>query len=193
MLAGPRRGTILTAPGWKPAPNHRKQTQAKRKEANDKVSRGRRARARDIRIGNQVIIKDRKLHTPYEPGVWTVTGVSGTIVTAERGSDRVTRNILWFKKATFVEPPEDQAAEDQFPDCLTTESPERDRESELPPASGPSVSRQPVSATPATQRGEAKYQTGRYSLRPNPPPSQKLKAFVCTVTFDPVGEGYSVP
>ncbi|KAJ1200879.1 hypothetical protein NDU88_004700 [Pleurodeles waltl] len=138
MLAGPRRDTIPTAPGWKPTPYHPEQTQAKRKEANDKVSRVRRARARDIRIGNQVIIKDRKpgwkFRTPYEPGVWTETGVSGTMVTAEKGSDQVTRNILWFKKATFVEPPEDQAAEEQFPDCLTTESPERDRESELPPA-----------------------------------------------------------
>ncbi|KAJ1214514.1 hypothetical protein NDU88_002132 [Pleurodeles waltl] len=165
MLATPRLDTIPTAPGWKPTPYHLKQTQAKRKETNDKVSRGRRARARDIRIGDQVIVKDqkpgRKFRTPYEHGVWIVTGVSGTMMTTERGSDRMTRNISWFKKATFVEPLADQAAEDQFPDCLTTESPERDRESELPPTAGSSGSRQPVSATPATQRGEARSKTGR--------------------------------
>ncbi|KAJ1162109.1 hypothetical protein NDU88_002587 [Pleurodeles waltl] len=93
MLAGPRQDTIPAAPVWKPTPYHPKQTQAKRKETNDKVSRGMRARARDIRIGNQ-------------------------------------------------------AAEDQFPDCLTTESPERDREREPPPAVGPSRSRQLALVSP---------------------------------------------
>ncbi|KAJ1130570.1 hypothetical protein NDU88_008921 [Pleurodeles waltl] len=158
-----------------------KQTQAKSKEVNDKVSRGRRARTRDIRIGDQVIVKDRKpgwkFRTPYEPGLWTVTRVSRTMVTAEKGSDQVTRNISWFKKATFGEISGDQEVEDQFPDYSATESPEQDRESELPLAAGPSGLRQPVSSAPATQRGEARSQTGRYYLSPNPPPSQKLKDY----------------
>ncbi|KAJ1218106.1 hypothetical protein NDU88_005691 [Pleurodeles waltl] len=120
MLAGPRRDTILTAPGRKPNPYHPKQTQAKRKEVNDKVSRRRQDRVRDIRIGDQVIVKDRipgwKSRTPYEPGVWTVTWGSGTMVTAEKRNDRVKRNISWFKKAIFVEHFGDQKAEDQFSD-----------------------------------------------------------------------------
>ncbi|KAJ1200663.1 hypothetical protein NDU88_004484 [Pleurodeles waltl] len=196
ILAGTRRDTIPTGPGWEPTTYHRKQTQAKRKQVNDKASRRRQARVRDICIGDQVIINDRKpgwkFRTPYEPGVWTVTGMSGTMVTAEKGSERVTRNISWFKKATFVEHSGDQEAKDQFPDWSTTESPEQDREGELPSAAGPGCLRQPVSAPPATQSREARSQTGRYCLRPNPPPSQKLKDFMCMITFDPVGEGCSV-
>ncbi|KAJ1141424.1 hypothetical protein NDU88_007757 [Pleurodeles waltl] len=35
--------------------------------------------------------------TPFEPGLWTVTRVKGTLVTATRGSEVVTRNISCFK------------------------------------------------------------------------------------------------
>ncbi|KAJ1199699.1 hypothetical protein NDU88_003532 [Pleurodeles waltl] len=65
------------------------------------------------------------------------------MVTAEKGSDRVTRNISWFKKAMFVEHSGDQEAEDQFPDWSTTERPEQDRESELPSVAEPGCLRQP--------------------------------------------------
>ncbi|KAJ1100997.1 hypothetical protein NDU88_006072 [Pleurodeles waltl] len=65
------------------------------------------------------------------------------MATAGKGSDRVTLNISWFKKATFVDLPGDQGAEDQFPDCSTTESPEQNRESELTPVAGPNGLRQP--------------------------------------------------
>ncbi|KAJ1090173.1 hypothetical protein NDU88_003308 [Pleurodeles waltl] len=168
MLAGTRRDTIPTAPRWEPIPYHPKQTQAKRREVNDKASRTRRARVRDIHIGDQVIVKDRKpgwkFRTPYEPGVWTVTGVSGTMVTAEKGCERVTRNISWFKKATFVENSGDQEAEDQFSDWPTTESPAQEREGELPLVAGPVGGRQPVGAAPATQCREPRSLMGRNVL-----------------------------
>ncbi|KAJ1082381.1 hypothetical protein NDU88_002549 [Pleurodeles waltl] len=100
MLAGQIRDTITKAPGWRPNPSHLRQTQAKRKEVNDKTSKRRRAMVKDIRVGDQVIIKDRKpgwkFRTPYE--VWTVTGVSGTMVTAEKGSDRVTQRFHGLKR-----------------------------------------------------------------------------------------------
>ncbi|KAJ1204567.1 hypothetical protein NDU88_000013 [Pleurodeles waltl] len=196
MLAGQRQDTIPRAPGWRPSPYHQKQTQARRKEVNDKTSKRRRAMVKDIRVSDQVIIKDRKprwkFRTPYEPSVWAVTGVSGTMVTVEKGSDRVTQIVSWFKKTTFVEHSGGQEAEDQFPDWSTTERPEHDREDKLPTAAGPVCLRQSVSGAPMTQCSGTRSQMGRYNLRPNSPPSQRLKDFVCVLTFDPVGEGCSV-
>ncbi|KAJ1159765.1 hypothetical protein NDU88_000270 [Pleurodeles waltl] len=79
----------------KPLPNCPELQQAKRKAVNDRASRTRRAAWRDVRIGDQVVVRDRhlgwKFRTPYEPGVWTCT-----MVTAAKGSGTVTRNVSWF-------------------------------------------------------------------------------------------------
>ncbi|KAJ1180577.1 hypothetical protein NDU88_005798 [Pleurodeles waltl] len=59
------------------------------------------------------------------------------MVTAEKERERVTQNVSWFCKATFVELSGDQETDDQFPDCSTTERLVRDCEDELLPATGP--------------------------------------------------------
>ncbi|KAJ1195939.1 hypothetical protein NDU88_005204 [Pleurodeles waltl] len=41
-----------------------------------------------------------------------VTGVAGTMVTAEKGRESWTRNISWFRKATFVEHSDELAGDD---------------------------------------------------------------------------------
>ncbi|KAJ1216502.1 hypothetical protein NDU88_004103 [Pleurodeles waltl] len=92
-------------PGWRPALYCPEQTQARRKKINDMASKKKRAIVRDIRVGEQVIIKDRKpgwkVSTPYEPGVWNLTEVSGTMVTAKKGTERVKQNISGFRKTMF--------------------------------------------------------------------------------------------
>ncbi|KAJ1117604.1 hypothetical protein NDU88_005801 [Pleurodeles waltl] len=40
----------------------------------------------------------------YEPRVWTVSRLAGTMVTTQKGHKKVTQNMLWFRKATFKEP-----------------------------------------------------------------------------------------
>ncbi|KAJ1087984.1 hypothetical protein NDU88_001143 [Pleurodeles waltl] len=66
------------------------------------------------------------------------------MVTAEKGSERVTRNISWFKKATFMEHSGDQEAEDQSFDWPTAESPEQERKGEPTSVAGPGCLRQPL-------------------------------------------------
>ncbi|KAJ1143881.1 hypothetical protein NDU88_010183 [Pleurodeles waltl] len=60
------------------------------------MSKKRRARMRYFKVGDVVLVKNRhpggKFKTPFEPEVWTVTRVKGTLV-----NEIVTRNISWFK------------------------------------------------------------------------------------------------
>ncbi|KAJ1112586.1 hypothetical protein NDU88_000848 [Pleurodeles waltl] len=56
---------------------------------------------RHLKAGDVVLVKSRhpggKFKTPFEPEVWTVARVNGTLVTATRKGETVTRNISWFK------------------------------------------------------------------------------------------------
>ncbi|KAJ1198807.1 hypothetical protein NDU88_002646 [Pleurodeles waltl] len=68
---------------------------------NERISRKRGARMRNLKVGDVVLVKNRhpggKFKTPFEPEVWTVARVKGTLVTATRKDETVTRNISWFK------------------------------------------------------------------------------------------------
>ncbi|KAJ1164537.1 hypothetical protein NDU88_004974 [Pleurodeles waltl] len=68
---------------------------------NERISRKRRARMRHLKAGNVVLVKNRhpdgKFKTPFEPELWTVARVKGTLETAMRKDETVTRNISWFK------------------------------------------------------------------------------------------------
>ncbi|KAJ1182525.1 hypothetical protein NDU88_007713 [Pleurodeles waltl] len=46
----------------------------------------------------------RKFRTPYEPGVWTISRATSTMIMAQRANETVSRNISWFRKVTFKEP-----------------------------------------------------------------------------------------
>ncbi|KAJ1179120.1 hypothetical protein NDU88_004356 [Pleurodeles waltl] len=157
------------------------QAQARRKEVNDKASKRRCAVSRDTGIGDQVIIKDRKpawkFCTPYKPGLLTVTGVPRTMLTAEKGRDRVTQNVSWFRKATFVEPSDEPDSDDYFLDWSITGGQGQERENELPLAAGTTHPRQPVTSTLMAWDGEIRSQSARY----NPPSSQRLRDFACSL------------
>ncbi|KAJ1212739.1 hypothetical protein NDU88_000387 [Pleurodeles waltl] len=66
------------------------------------ASERRRAKHPNLQMGEAVILKDRhpslKFRTPFEPDVWRVEKVKGTLMTAVRWGRRVTRNVLWFRK-----------------------------------------------------------------------------------------------
>ncbi|KAJ1082147.1 hypothetical protein NDU88_002317 [Pleurodeles waltl] len=61
-----------------------------------------------LQIGDRLIIKDRKpgwkFRTPYEPGVWVVSRVAGTMIMVKKANQTVSRNVSWFWKVTFKEP-----------------------------------------------------------------------------------------
>ncbi|KAJ1197069.1 hypothetical protein NDU88_000931 [Pleurodeles waltl] len=102
--------SIPTPPEWQSLPPRAELEHSKRKVVNNQASQTRHASWQDIRIGDQVVIRDRcpgwKFRTPYEPCVWTVTGVSGTMVTVAKGSETVARNVSWCRRATFEDPAE---------------------------------------------------------------------------------------
>ena len=55
---------------------------------------------------DQVLAKDRhpgsKFRLPFEPKVWEVTNVKGTMITVRNGEEFLTRNVSFFKK--YVKP-----------------------------------------------------------------------------------------
>ncbi|KAJ1169012.1 hypothetical protein NDU88_000921, partial [Pleurodeles waltl] len=73
-----------------------------RGSANDHMSRKRKVRQSPIQVGDQVLIKNRrpggKFRLPFEPMPWTVLRIRGTMVTAVKDHEQVTRNISFFKR-----------------------------------------------------------------------------------------------
>ncbi|KAJ1183394.1 hypothetical protein NDU88_000216 [Pleurodeles waltl] len=71
-------------------------------QQNDRMSRKRRARIRDIQVGGSVLVKNRqpgvKCKLPFESSPWTVVRVRGTKITAERGREVLTSNVSWVKR-----------------------------------------------------------------------------------------------
>ncbi|KAJ1111147.1 hypothetical protein NDU88_008484 [Pleurodeles waltl] len=111
------------------------QRQARQREANDWASRMSNEVTQDLLICDRVIIKDRKprwkFHTLYELGVWSVAGVAGIMVTVQKGGEKVTRNISWFRKAIFMESPDETPIMTMD---LPDETPDRDFTLDLPVA-----------------------------------------------------------
>ncbi|KAJ1131445.1 hypothetical protein NDU88_009782 [Pleurodeles waltl] len=84
----------------------------RRSRNNDYASKRRRARKVSIHVGDMVLVKDHhpggKLCLPFEGELWTVTAINGTMITATRDSESVTRNISQIKKF-LTSPSSDQA------------------------------------------------------------------------------------
>ncbi|KAJ1101188.1 hypothetical protein NDU88_006260 [Pleurodeles waltl] len=101
----PERG-VLVGTGAHPGPAALIGT---RKNQNDNMSRKRGAKERDISVGDLVLVKCRrggsKFVLPFEKDPWVVSEVKGTMITATRGQETVTRNILFFKKMPFSDFP----------------------------------------------------------------------------------------
>ncbi|KAJ1139418.1 hypothetical protein NDU88_005791 [Pleurodeles waltl] len=65
------------------------------------MSRKRRSKQRDIRIGDHVLVRNRrsgsKFMLPFENDLWVVSAIKGTMVTAKRNQEIITQNISFFK------------------------------------------------------------------------------------------------
>ncbi|KAJ1213356.1 hypothetical protein NDU88_000994 [Pleurodeles waltl] len=87
---------------WQPDDLDVSKTQERRALTTAKASERQRAKHLNLLMGETIILKDChpgwKFRTPFEPDVWRVQKVEGTMLTAVRGGRRVTRNILWFRK-----------------------------------------------------------------------------------------------
>lgn len=188
------RDHIPVSPTWRPADRDNGAVQARREVTNQKASEARGAKETTIKVGDRVVIRDRhpgwKFQTPYEPEVWTVEAVKGTMVTVKRGSAAITRNVSHFKRTHQRETdPEDVRSPDVELDEGPIGSPRSepchsgDRLRIDQPGSSREDSRHDLgreTGSPSGVTDEPPPRSQKYGLRPNPGPSQWLKDFVCT-------------
>ena len=118
LMRRPARDSIPAGTSWRPGEIDMQLVQDKRRSTNDQASKDRRAASPTIVVEDTVVICDRypgwKFHTPCKKERWKVTHVQGTLGTAMRGQNQVTRNVAWFKKATPgpTSPDEESEVED---------------------------------------------------------------------------------
>ncbi|KAJ1141317.1 hypothetical protein NDU88_007650 [Pleurodeles waltl] len=74
---------------------------SRRKDKNDKALRKRKARRREINIGDYVLVKNRrdgsKFMLPFQKDPWMVSAIKGIMVTSKRNQETIKRNISFFK------------------------------------------------------------------------------------------------
>ncbi|KAJ1101176.1 hypothetical protein NDU88_006248 [Pleurodeles waltl] len=69
-----------------------------RENRNDKMSRKRRAKKRDIHVGDHVLVRNRRGGSKFMmPFKWVLSAIKGTMVTAKRKQETITQNISFFK------------------------------------------------------------------------------------------------
>ncbi|KAJ1207161.1 hypothetical protein NDU88_002553 [Pleurodeles waltl] len=158
------------------------------------MSKRRRARMRYLQVGDVVLLKNRhsggKFQTLFEPKVWTVTRVKGTLITAMRKNETVTRNISWFK-LYHGKPRESERLEVSNEPCLGDEESvitgpvqagEDSEERYNTSLTAPDRREERIGAeVPSAEVTSAFGQRGgmdRYSLRPRTSAPEKLKDYV---------------
>ncbi|CAB3977432.1 Transposon Ty3-I Gag-Pol poly [Paramuricea clavata] len=87
----------------------------KKRKMKEYADKRRRSETSEIKVGDTVLIqqpKANKLSTPFNPSPYKVVARKGSMVTTERDSHKVTRNVSFFKKikATFI--PEDATVDE---------------------------------------------------------------------------------
>jgi hypothetical protein len=79
----------------------RKRDQEKKEKMKKYADSRQHAKTNDLKIGDAVLVrqpKKNKLSTPFNPEPFVVEAWKGTLVTARRGSQKITRNVSFFKK-----------------------------------------------------------------------------------------------
>ena len=188
------RDVIPAGPRWKPARIDTARCHEKRRVTNEKASRTRRAAMPNLVAGDRVVVRDRhpgwKFRTRFEQEPWTITQVKGTMITATRRHQSVTRNVSWFKRAQR-EVTQDPGLESWREGQESAESPREGEGSSLTeslPTRRLDSSRVPkdgrgmeVSDEPRglqEEEGAGRTRSQRYNLRPQPLPSQRFKDYV---------------
>ncbi|KAJ1200892.1 hypothetical protein NDU88_004713 [Pleurodeles waltl] len=86
---------------WTPRPLNDHQVYDRRRRANAKASRHRRAKASDFKVREMILIKDRfpgnTFRLPFGRYLWIIVWRQGTLVVARRDPEEVARNISAFK------------------------------------------------------------------------------------------------
>ena len=118
-----------------------------------------------------VLIKYRhpgsKFRLPFEPRAWKITDIKGTMITAQRGGESITRNVSFFKKHVLPRREEDRA-EQQVAD---TDDPLSSEPELVVGTSRRSPSQQP-------RRHPDRNHLTRYRLRAYPSQSQRYRNYV---------------
>ncbi|KAJ1196949.1 hypothetical protein NDU88_000812 [Pleurodeles waltl] len=123
-----------------------------------------------------------EIEDTFEPEMWTVLSVSGTVVTAKKEAEQVTQNLLWFRKVPVLAAPEDEPRpEDDTWDLPPEEQEPSVRDSRCP-APEPNSRDQRADKDPETQEDICHPPPRRLGLWPNPQPSQRLRDLVCFLT-----------
>ena len=163
-----------------------------RETRNRRASQWRRARTPTLGVGDTVLVRDRhpgsKFRLPFELAHWTITRIQGTMVTATRGLETVTRNTSVFKQVPRGPTPTQRTGESRLavPSGEETCEPATILPCDMAPQeeaegedSGSGTGdprpepRQSPPDTGASQRSEAT----RYHLHDNPRPPQRLRDY----------------
>ena len=74
--------------------------QERRRAKNDRATRDKRAVPTALKVGDDVVIRDKhpgwKLCPPFEREWRKVISIKGTMITAQRGQSQLIRNVTWF-------------------------------------------------------------------------------------------------
>ncbi|KAJ1110912.1 hypothetical protein NDU88_008258 [Pleurodeles waltl] len=74
---------------------------------NDSISHQRWAKSQVIQVGDLVLVKNHrawgKFRIPFEPVLWKVSRVKGTLITAHEVSASLARNVSFFKRYLSME------------------------------------------------------------------------------------------
>lgn len=110
-----------------------------KQQAKDRADTRNRATKSDITVGDQVIVrrdeKPGKLETPYNPRPMHVKEKRGTMVTASRGKETITRNVSRFKKIPMTVISDDDSSSDI--ECQDNQVPEAEMSTPQTPVASP--------------------------------------------------------
>ena len=123
---------------------HEKDSEKKRK-MKEYADQRRRSETSGIKVGDVVLIrqpKTNKLSTPFNPHPYKVVARKGSMVTAEHGSHKVTRNVSFFKKIETI-PVTENETDDEADDPIPSSQHHQEQIAVLPPLRRSQRQRQP--------------------------------------------------
>ena len=123
---------------------HEKDSEKKRK-MKEYADQRRRSETSGIKVGDVVLIrqpKTNKLSTPFNPHPYKVVARKGSMVTAEHGSHKVTRNVSFFKKIETT-PVTENETDDEADDPIPSSQHHQEQIAVLPPLRRSQRQRQP--------------------------------------------------
>ena len=123
---------------------HEKDSEKKRK-MKEYADQRRRSETSGIKVGDVVLIrqpKTNKLSTPFNPHPYKVVARKGSMVTAENGSHKVTRNVSFFKKIETT-PVTENETDDEADDPIPSAQHHQEQIAVLPPLRRSQRQRQP--------------------------------------------------